>query len=65
MYLYQAYYLMPSVLSVRRPTSNIILTSYIAISEPPFSIYGDGKANTPGHSVYYGSYDVIDPSTNK
>ena len=31
----------------------------------PVIIGGDGRADSPGHSAKYGSYGIIDMSTNK
>ena len=31
----------------------------------PLTIGGDGRADSPGHSAKYGSYGIIDLSTNK
>ena len=31
----------------------------------PLIIRGDGRADSPGHSAKYGSYGIIDLTTNK
>ena len=31
----------------------------------PLNLGGDGRANSPGHSVKFGSYSVIDLDQNK
>ena len=33
--------------------------------DSPLAIGGDGRADSPGHSAKYGSYGIIDLSTNK
>ena len=33
--------------------------------DSPLTIGGDGRADSPGHSAKYGSYGIIDLSTNR
>ena len=54
-------YLEPSVLSVWKHKQQQLLSA----SKLSLTIDGDGRADSPGHSPKYGSYDIIDLCTNK
>ena len=41
------------------------LLAECASQDSPLIIGGDGRADSPGHSAKYGSYGIIDLSTNK
>ena len=34
------------------------------VSKGPLTVGGDGRADSPGHSAMYGSYGIIDLSSN-
>ena len=60
---HQQKYLEPAILSVWTEKQSKLLSECAA--EGPITIGGDGRADSPGHSAKYGSYGIIDLSTNK
>ena len=60
-YYHQTNYLTPSVIHVRKHSQQALLSKCIS----PVIIGGDGRADSPDHSAKYGSYGIIDMSTNK
>ena len=60
-YYHQTKYLAPSVIHVWKRSQRSLLSK----CRSPVIIGGDGRADSPGHSAKYGSYGIIDMSTNK
>ena len=58
---HQKKYLAQSVIHVWKHSQRALLSKCTS----PIVIGGDGRADSPGHSAKYGSYGVIDMSTNK
>ncbi|XP_065895298.1 uncharacterized protein [Dysidea avara] len=63
-YIHQKEYLEPAVISVW-DTKQAELLAQCRASGNPLTIGGDGRADSPGHSAKYGSYGIIDLSSNK
>ena len=63
-YIHQTEYLEPAVISVWKD-KQLNLLAECASRDSPLAIGGDGRADSPGHSAKYGSYGIIDLSTNK
>ena len=60
---HQQNYLEPAILSVCTDKQSKLLSEYAA--KGPITIGGDDRADSPGHSVKYGSYGIIDLRINK
>ena len=63
-YYHQKQYLQPAVVSVWETKQSALLAQCRAVGTP-LTIGGDGRADSPGHSAKYGSYGIIDLTTNK
>ena len=63
-YYQQSNYLQPAILSVWEAKQQKLLTECRS-QGTPLSIGGHGRADSPGHSAKYGSYDIIDLDTDK
>ena len=63
-YYHQKRYLQPAVVSVWETKQSALLAQCRAAGMP-LTIGGDGRADSPGHSAKYGSYGIIDLTTNK
>lgn len=63
-YYHQSEFLEPAVMSVWKHKQQQLLAD-CASQDSPLIIGGDGRADSPGHSAKYGSYGIIDLSTNK
>ena len=63
-YYHQRRYLEPAVMSVWEEKQSTLLTQCRATGVP-LVIGGDGRADSPGHSAKYGSYGILDLTTNK
>ena len=63
-YHHQKWYLEPAVMSVWEAKQSALLTQCRATGGP-LIIGGDGRADSPGHSAKYGSYGILDLTTNK
>ena len=63
-YYHQKRYLQPAVVSVWETKQSALLAQCRAVGTP-LTIGGDGRADSPGHSAKYGSYGIIDLTTNK
>ena len=63
-YIHQTEYLEPAVMSVWKDEQLNLLAECVS-RDSPLAIGGDGRADIPGHSAKYGSYGIIDLSTNK
>ena len=61
---HQSEFLKSAVISVWKHRQ-LQLLAECASRDSPLTIGGDGRADSPGHSVKYGSYGIIDLSTNK
>ena len=59
---HQKKYLAPAILSVWNESQTSLLSE--CVSNGPLTIGGDGRADSPGYSAKYGSYGVIDLSSN-
>ena len=57
-------FLKPAVILVWEHKQPQRLAEY-ASQDSPLAIGSDGRADSPGHSAKYGSYGIIDLSTNK
>ena len=60
-YYHQTLYLAPSVIHVWKRSQRALFSK----CRSTVIIDGDGRAENPGHSAKYGSYGIIDMSTNK
>ena len=58
---HQTKYLEPAVVDVWKNSQQTLLSK----CKSPVAIGGDGRADSPGHSAKYGSYGIVDMSTNK
>ena len=63
-YYHQKRYLQPAVVSVWETKQSALLV-HCRIVGTPLIIGGDGRADSPGHSAKYGSYGIVDLTTNK
>ena len=63
-YHHQSRFLEPAVLAVWEVKQLRLLAECRAKGDS-FTIGGDGRADSPGHSAKYGSHDLIDLDTNK
>ena len=63
-YHHQKRYLEPAVISVWEAKQSTLLAQCRATGVP-LIIGGDGRADSPGHSAKYGSYGILDLTTNK
>jgi len=63
-YIHQREYLEPAVLAVW-DTKQTELLAQCRASGNPLIIGGDGRADSPGHSAKYGSYGIINLTSNK
>ena len=63
-YHHQKRYLEPAVISVWEAKQSTLLAQCRATGVP-LIIGSDGRADSPGHSAKYGSYDILDLTTNK
>ena len=63
-YYHQKRYLQPAVVSVWETKQSVLLAQYKAAGTP-FTIGGNGRADSPGHSANYSSYRIIDLTTNE
>ena len=63
-YKHQTEYLEPAIISVWKH-NQLRLMAECVLRDSPLAIGGDGRADSPGHSAKYGSYGIIDLSTNK
>ena len=61
---YQRRYLEPAVMSVWEEKQSTLLAQCRATGVP-LIIGGDRQADSPGHSAKYGSYGILDLTTNK
>ena len=60
---HQKRYLAPAILSVWTENQSKLLSE--CVSKGPLTVGGDGRADSPGHSAKYGSYGIIDLSSDK
>ena len=63
-YYHQKRYLQPAVVSVWETKQSALLAQCRAVGTP-LTVGGDGQADSPDHSAKYGSYGIIDLTTNK
>ena len=56
-------FLEPATISVWKEQQVNLLAN--CPSEGPITIGGSGRADSPGHSAKFGSYEIIDLETNK
>ena len=59
----QRKYLAPAIVSVLGENQSNLLSD--CVSKGPLTVGGDGRVDSPGHSAKYGSYGIIDLSSNK
>ena len=62
---HQKKYLAPAILSVWNESQTSLLSECVSNGPLTIAIGGDGRADSPGHSAKYGSYGIIDLSSNK
>jgi len=62
--IHQREFLEPAVIAVWG-TKQAKLLAQCRGSGNPLTIGGDGRADSPGHSAKYGSYGIIDLTSNK
>ena len=60
---YQRKYLAPAIVSVWDENQSKLLSE--CVFKGPLTVGSDGRADSPGHSAEYGSYGIIDLSSNK
>ena len=60
---HQSEFLKSAVISVWKHKQLQLLAECVS-QDSPLTIGGDGRADSPGHSAKYGSYGIIDLSTN-
>ena len=60
---HQRKYLQPAIVSVWNDNQSVILSE--CVSKGPLTVGGDGRADSPGHSAKYGSYGIMDLTSNK
>lgn len=63
-YEHQTKYLEPTIISVWKHKQQNLLAECVS-RDSLLAIGGDGRADSPGHSAKYGSFGIIDLSTNK